>query len=451
MADIDIKYDVFLSFSSKDKERAEKIWASLKSNGLNVFWSDESLKKNTGQSFFANIENALLRSNHFTLLYTTNALESSWVREEYESFFSNCYLPSKKERRLIIYSEEQIIRENLPLFLRNIQTTDNISDLISILGADTVIQIKEENNNLKLNLKIKDEEIKYLHSKFAETIDYENSIKRKDLELTILNEEILQLKNHIKNIDNKSSNMETLLKTNKNKADEHEVYIKRIENENTELKIKYDDIYSRLNKTETSYKNIENENEQLSTLLEEKNYLIAKLESESSDKIKNDLLRLIDNQNENIKKLEHNLKLERKLKQEILLDSDTITHQAKILKKSIEKIELKNHELLLKVDEQNHQIRTLNKTLDSITIEKNNYLSTLSQKQTELIGFQQQLEKIHEEMDQLFINEVAQKHEINELNDELAKAEEKVKKLSSEFNALNNKSGITKVVSSLFK
>ncbi len=98
-----VEYDVFLSFSSKDEDLAKPIWKELSSSGLRVFWSDESLKSEIGQSFFTVIQNSLIQSEHFVLVSTPNAWKSNWVKEEYETFFSNCYVPSKRERRLIIY------------------------------------------------------------------------------------------------------------------------------------------------------------------------------------------------------------------------------------------------------------------------------------------------------------------------------------------------------------
>jgi len=96
-------YDVFLSFSSKDEEAAKPVWQELSLSGLRVFWSDETLKRNVGQSFFEVAQEALMSSRHLVLLMSANAAESEWVKLEYQTFFNLCHMPTKGGRRLIIH------------------------------------------------------------------------------------------------------------------------------------------------------------------------------------------------------------------------------------------------------------------------------------------------------------------------------------------------------------
>ncbi|MEM6718662.1 MAG: TIR domain-containing protein [Bacteroidota bacterium] len=72
----EFEFDIFLSFSSKDREITKKIWEELRDYGLKVFLSDESLKMSVGQSFFERTQEALENSKHFVLVCTPNSMSS---------------------------------------------------------------------------------------------------------------------------------------------------------------------------------------------------------------------------------------------------------------------------------------------------------------------------------------------------------------------------------------
>jgi len=120
------EYDAFLSFASHDEEIVKPLWQELCQNGLRVFWSDASLKSSIGQSWFDVIQNSLINSEHLILICTTNSMKSEWVKEEYQTFYSQCYLKSNKKRRLILKLEDSFNVDSLPPFLKNIQATTSI-------------------------------------------------------------------------------------------------------------------------------------------------------------------------------------------------------------------------------------------------------------------------------------------------------------------------------------
>ena len=96
------EYDVFLSFSSKDSDEVARTWQSLSQSGLRVFWSSDTLKEAVGQNWLERIQDSLVKSQHFLLFWTHNARNSNWVEEEYQTFYSQCYMGAKEARRLII-------------------------------------------------------------------------------------------------------------------------------------------------------------------------------------------------------------------------------------------------------------------------------------------------------------------------------------------------------------
>jgi len=162
------EYDVFLSFSSTDEVLAKRVWTEMSLSGLRVFWSDESLKSNIGESFFTIIQEALEKSKHFVLICTNNAMKSHWVREEYETFCNNCYIPSGRKRKLIIYKTDSCKKNNIPFLLKNIQLTESIDLIIKILGIKSSSVLAE--GNIKLVA-----EIKHLRKKI---LDFDNKVKK---------------------------------------------------------------------------------------------------------------------------------------------------------------------------------------------------------------------------------------------------------------------------------
>jgi formylglycine-generating enzyme required for sulfatase activity len=123
-------YDIFLSFSSKDIREAKTLAESLRGYGLRVFISDEALKSNVGTSYFDKIDFALNNSKDFILLSTPNAMESEWVKTEYETFYNECYIPNKLGRKFIVFKGTGFEKMAIPSLLKRLQFADSINDLL---------------------------------------------------------------------------------------------------------------------------------------------------------------------------------------------------------------------------------------------------------------------------------------------------------------------------------
>ena len=146
------EYDVFISFSSADEEIVKPIWQELCSNGLRVFWSDATLKKEVGNSWFEVIEKSLERSRHMLLVCSENSMNSKWVQREYRAFFDYCYLADS--RRLIPVLTSDFKPKDLPIFLRELQvgkTNDRqfIQEIIPILGGVNIEKLQIELQSLR--------------------------------------------------------------------------------------------------------------------------------------------------------------------------------------------------------------------------------------------------------------------------------------------------------------
>src|ERR1043166_3573333 len=143
------EYDVFLSFSSKDIDRVRPIWQRLASSALRVFWSDETLRASAGRNFVATIQEALVNSKDFVLFWSENAANSSWVEEEYQAFYSQCYMRDKRMRRLLVVHDSPSNEQALPTFLRQLQAVRSLDDLVTTLGGTDIDALKSRNAELE--------------------------------------------------------------------------------------------------------------------------------------------------------------------------------------------------------------------------------------------------------------------------------------------------------------
>lgn len=110
----DFQYDVFLSYSSKDKTVVRELAARLKKDGIRVWLDEEQIKP--GDSIPAKIEDGLERSRVLVLCISANAFGSDWAQLEAGTFrFRD---PLNKERRLIpVRLDDAPIKGSLVQFL----------------------------------------------------------------------------------------------------------------------------------------------------------------------------------------------------------------------------------------------------------------------------------------------------------------------------------------------
>jgi predicted RNA-binding protein YlqC (UPF0109 family) len=83
------------------------------------------------------------------LICTNNSIHSEWVKLEYETFYSQCFIRNQSIRRLILLPLKGFDLSHLPPFLKNIQVSRSIKEIIPILGGIDIQTIKNENIILK--------------------------------------------------------------------------------------------------------------------------------------------------------------------------------------------------------------------------------------------------------------------------------------------------------------
>lgn len=104
--------DIFLSYSNKDKEDAEKLALDLKNAGAKV-WFD-AWEINIGASITKSIENGLVNSKFVGIWITKNAIQSGWVEREWTS-----RLKDEIESRHVIVLPLLAEKCDLPYFLED--------------------------------------------------------------------------------------------------------------------------------------------------------------------------------------------------------------------------------------------------------------------------------------------------------------------------------------------
>lgn len=113
----DFSYDVFLSYSSKDKAVVRDIAERLLADGLRVWLDDWEIKPRTAKALRAKkIEKGLERSRTLVLCMSENAFGSDWATLESQTFrFRD---PLNKERRFVpLRLDETPIKGSLAQFL----------------------------------------------------------------------------------------------------------------------------------------------------------------------------------------------------------------------------------------------------------------------------------------------------------------------------------------------
>jgi hypothetical protein len=95
-------FDVFVSYSSADRDWANKVQNILRSSGQNysIFFDYQSLR--AGDDWESKIQSSLENSRSLVLIWSEHAKTSDWVTRELWSFVSRAKLKENPDRRVIV-------------------------------------------------------------------------------------------------------------------------------------------------------------------------------------------------------------------------------------------------------------------------------------------------------------------------------------------------------------
>ena len=83
--------DIFVSYSSKDRQRIQPIVQALEAQGWSVWWDRAILP---GSSFDRSIQEAISKASCVVVMWTSNSVDSQWVQTEaHEGLNRNILVP----------------------------------------------------------------------------------------------------------------------------------------------------------------------------------------------------------------------------------------------------------------------------------------------------------------------------------------------------------------------
>jgi hypothetical protein len=90
-------YSCFISYSSKDQNFADRLYADLQVKGVRCWFAPEDLK--IGDRFRQRIDEAIRLHDKLLLVLSIHSVQSDWVREEVES----CLERERREQRTVLF------------------------------------------------------------------------------------------------------------------------------------------------------------------------------------------------------------------------------------------------------------------------------------------------------------------------------------------------------------
>ncbi len=90
-------YSCFISFSTRDQDFVDRLYADLQIKGVRCWFAPEDLK--IGDLFRQRIDDAIRLHDKLLLILSEHSVQSDWVREEVES----CLERERREKRIVLF------------------------------------------------------------------------------------------------------------------------------------------------------------------------------------------------------------------------------------------------------------------------------------------------------------------------------------------------------------
>jgi hypothetical protein len=136
-------FQVFLSYSNKDRSWAEKIGSALKKNGLDVWDAQDELS--FGDNFASRISEALEESDAMVVLISPESMRSEWVRREIayavgEKSYNGRLVP------VLLEPEKNFPAESIPWILKHLNMIQIAQPEQGDEGILQIVQTLKENS-----------------------------------------------------------------------------------------------------------------------------------------------------------------------------------------------------------------------------------------------------------------------------------------------------------------
>jgi len=117
-------YTCFISYSSKDQEFVERLYADLQSKGVRCWFAPEDLK--TGDKIRDRIDQSIRLHDKLLLVLSEHSVNSSWVEFEVEAAIAK--ENSKKTPMLFPIRLDSAVKDSPTSWAAHIRRTRNITD-----------------------------------------------------------------------------------------------------------------------------------------------------------------------------------------------------------------------------------------------------------------------------------------------------------------------------------
>jgi hypothetical protein len=118
-------YSCFISYSSKDQEFAERLYADLQQKGVTCWFAPEDLK--IGDKFQERIEESVRWYDKLLLVLSDNSIRSAWVEREVQAAFEK---EQRQPGRTVLFPIrlDEAVMETPKAWAADIRRTRHIGD-----------------------------------------------------------------------------------------------------------------------------------------------------------------------------------------------------------------------------------------------------------------------------------------------------------------------------------
>jgi len=132
-------YSAFISYSSKNTDIAERLYADLQSKGVRCWFAPEDLK--IGDKFRQRIDEAIRIHDKLLLILSEDSMASSWVEDEVEAALER----EHRENRLVLFPLriDDAIEQSTIAWAASLRRTRHIGDFSRWKVHDSYIKVFE--------------------------------------------------------------------------------------------------------------------------------------------------------------------------------------------------------------------------------------------------------------------------------------------------------------------
>ena len=132
-------YSCFISYSSKDQEFAERLYADLQSKGVRCWYAPHDLP--VGAETRTDIDQAIRLHDKVLLILSENSIHSEWVKKEVETAFEH----ERRQKRLVLFPVriDDSFKRTRKAWASDIRRMRNVGDFCGWKDHDTYQQAFE--------------------------------------------------------------------------------------------------------------------------------------------------------------------------------------------------------------------------------------------------------------------------------------------------------------------